>query len=399
MNRMGIIHRVGLVVMVLTLLSVASDNSSYRLNKELNELAAVNEKLGVIEIQPLDKTIVDKKKSDLDHKLMASVLSLDSVHKKENEYKELLVDFSFDHNDELYLVKVDNNLPAEKIAEMYRASTKLVGLVEPNFEVELNGDFNPAAVSLNDLKSQFVVLASEDDNDFVPAPLTVAVVDSGIDSTHPALAGKIVEARNFVPNSDISDNVGHGTHISGIITSEAPNAQIMALKFTDGKTGNLGNLTNALSYAVRNDADVINLSLGLQEDSELLERVIKSAIKKDIVVVAAAGNQNTSEKFYPAAADGVISVAALDKTGGKLYSSNYGDWIDFSVRGQDIYSTFPHNRYKYWSGTSQAAASLTGKIVAEAASTSLEEAVYKVSSEGAMYVDGEGRQLGVKLEK
>jgi len=193
--------------------------------------------------------------------------------------------------------------------------------------------------------------------------VVVAVIDSGVDVTHPDLSGVVVSSWNFMnDSSEVSDELGHGTHTAGIIAKNSPTARIMALKFSDGTNGGLSELIAAIRYAVDNGADIINLSLGFRQDVQSVREVLDYANSKGVIVVAAAGNHRSDEKYYPAALDNVIGVTGLRKNGERLPTSNFGEWVDFSIVAQDVYSTAPGGTYGYRTGTSQAAALVTAVI-------------------------------------
>jgi len=188
---------------------------------------------------------------------------------------------------------------------------------------------------------------------------------------------------NFVSNSnDLTDNHGHGSHIAGIIGAEAgngkgiagisPQVSLMVLKYYDPKvpgTDNLRNTVNAIKYAVKMKAHIINYSGGGTEFSKDEFDAIEEARKQGILFVAAAGNERSNSdkhKYYPAdyGLTNIISVTAIDPSTEVLSSSNYGiETVDIAAPGQNILSTLPNNSYGYMTGTSQATAFVTGAAV------------------------------------
>ena len=174
------------------------------------------------------------------------------------------------------------------------------------------------------------------------------------------------------------DDFGHGTHCSGIIAAIGNNGigiagvswncKIMAVKALDSRgSGSVDDLANAVYYAVDNGADVISMSWGGYFSSQILKEALEYADDHDVVLVAAAGNDNTWEKMYPAAYDMVIAVAATDHNDIKAEFSNYGYWVDVAAPGVDIYSTMPTygtalNAYPY--GYEENYASLSGTSMA-----------------------------------
>jgi thermitase len=221
---------------------------------------------------------------------------------------------------------------------------------------------------------------------------TVAVLDTGAQLDHPALQANFegVKHYDFVGDDNnpterqigadtdgdgIKDDLfGHGTHVAGIVDIVAPNAKIMPLRVLDAEGyGNVFTISQAISYAERNGANVINLSLGSGSRSKLLQQVIKSATAHGVLVAAAAGNSNSSLPHYPAAgngvaasADGLVAVTSVGVTSLGMYSqksdfANYGSWVDVAAPGEGIRSTFPVDSYAYWSGTSMATPFVSGE--------------------------------------
>jgi thermitase len=211
----------------------------------------------------------------------------------------------------------------------------------------------------------------------------VAVLDTGIDYNHPDLAA------NYVPlgynwaynNSDPKDDFGHGTHCAGIIAAELNNSigiagmaqvHIMAEKVLDsGGYGYEDWVANGIIHATDMGANIISMSFGGYGDSELIHDAVKYAYSAGVMLVAAAGNDHTDTKSYPAAYPEVVSVAATDQNDNPAYFSNFGDWIELAAPGVDIYSTMPTyqvtlNYYGYsmnytsLSGTSMACPHVSG---------------------------------------
>jgi subtilisin family serine protease len=234
-------------------------------------------------------------------------------------------------------------------------------------------------------------------------PVTVAVVDTGIAYDHPDLSGNLWTNPDDPPNGqdddgngvvddvhganliDINagpyDDAGHGTHVAGIIGAQGGNGigvtgvnwdtNLMPVKFLDDQgSGSTAIAANAIDYAVREGARVINASWGGPAFSQALYQAIKRAGEQGVLVVAAAGNDgvNTdSEPDYPAGFDlpNVISVAASDRDDRLADFSNYGAAsVDLAAPGEDIYSTVPSDTdssgYETFSGTSMAAPFVTG---------------------------------------
>jgi subtilisin family serine protease len=207
----------------------------------------------------------------------------------------------------------------------------------------------------------------------------VAILDTGVQSDHPALSNSLEalgydfvdndlapvdEANGLDDDGDgrIDELYGHGTHVAGIVHLVAPDARLLPLRVlnSDGR-GNTFRTASAIVYAAHRGADAINLSLGTPEQSVLLREAVNEAARFGAVVVAAAGNLNTAAPQYPAAegcAIGVTSVNASDK---KSSFANYGDWIGVAAPGENIYSALPVNAYASWSGTSMATPFVAGQ--------------------------------------
>lgn len=239
------------------------------------------------------------------------------------------------------------------------------------------------------------------------ADLVVAVLDDGVDFSHPDLAGRMWTNPDEIAGNGIDDDLNgfvddvngwdfcnqdatvqdagdsHGTHVAGSIAASgngagiagvAPNVKIMAVKFLDGTDASCGTdmqAAAAIQYASLEGAHIINASWGGGGFSATLEAAISSAA--DILVVAAAGNANSDNDVspvYPASyeLDNVLSVASIHNEGHLTETTNFGATsVDLSAPGEDILSTLPGNTYGLMSGTSMAAANASG-VAALAAS-------------------------------
>jgi thermitase len=208
--------------------------------------------------------------------------------------------------------------------------------------------------------------------------IKVAVVDTGVDYNNTLLNGKIdsADGYNFVSNTtNTMDDNGHGTGVSGIITTNSDingngllgivgnlNIQIIPVKVlgSDG-TGDSDIIAEGIQYAADKGADIINLSLGGEGASPEIDTAIQYATGKGCVVVAAAGNDNADVKNYsPASNANVIAVSALNEANRKSYYSNYGANVQLAAPGDDIVSTTLNNKYVLMSGTSMATPIVTG---------------------------------------
>lgn len=199
--------------------------------------------------------------------------------------------------------------------------------------------------------------------------IKVGVLDSGI-STHEDLI--IAGGWNFINNtSNCQDDLGHGTHVAGIISAvdnnigvvgAAPNVQIYALKVLDNQgNANWSTIAKAIDWAITNRINVLNMSFGGNTGSKTIERVLKKANDSGILLVAAVGNQgNNAGVNYPAKYETVIAVGATDMHDKLAGFSNTGTELELVAPGVDISSTYLGNSYINLSGTSMAVPHVTG---------------------------------------
>lgn len=200
--------------------------------------------------------------------------------------------------------------------------------------------------------------------------VTIAVIDTGVDYTHPDLASKCVAGYNFVGhNSNPMDDHGHGTHVAGIAAAIGNNgtgvvgvdwsARIMPIKVLNSQgSGYDSDVASGIRYAADHGAKVINMSLGSSEYSYTLEEAVNYAFNKGVTIVAAAGNDGGAVG-YPAACPHVIAVGALDSSDRLASFSNRGSDLDLTAPGVNILSTVPGG-YQKMSGTSMASPVVTG---------------------------------------
>lgn len=202
--------------------------------------------------------------------------------------------------------------------------------------------------------------------------VTVAVLDTGVALTHTMLVTRLLPGLDVVGGDNSPDDEGaglawgHGTHVAGIVARMAPASMILPVRVLDTNgRGNTFLLAYAIEWAVDNGTDVINLSLGTDQDSRVLRDVIERATAHGVIVVAAAGNQNQSLERYPAAYPfkGVLAVTAVDDHNAKAAFANFGPWIDLAAPGVGITSSVigPQGLgYASWSGTSMATPFVSG---------------------------------------
>ncbi|MFO7446172.1 MAG: S8 family peptidase, partial [Ignavibacteriaceae bacterium] len=234
--------------------------------------------------------------------------------------------------------------------------------------------------------------------------IIIAIIDTGVDWDHPDLAANIWVNPNEIPgngidddgngyiddirgwdfgglngtpdNNPMEDSPDHGTHVAGIaaavsdngigVASIGFNSTIMAVKVTQNDLRNnqgqpyivFGN--EGIVYAVDNGARIINCSFGSSGYSILDQEVMDYATENNALIVAAAGNDNSSIPGYPASYRGVLSVASTDASDKRSFFSNYGTEVDVTAPGSSIYSTWQDNNYDHLSGTSMSSPLVAG---------------------------------------
>ncbi|MEB3196972.1 MAG: S8 family peptidase [Candidatus Sericytochromatia bacterium] len=189
------------------------------------------------------------------------------------------------------------------------------------------------------------------------AEVRIAVVDTGIDETHPALRGQIAGTwrasgtlAKFGLGSARDDN-GHGTHCAGIAvangtdgaaTGVAPGCRVLAIKALDRHgAGSTSDIVRGIRWALAHEAKVLSLSVGGVEQSQALTAAVSDALRAGVVVVAAMGNEGKEVKNFPAALAGVIAVGAVNHADQPASFSTRGSWISVCAPGVGIWSTSP----------------------------------------------------------
>lgn len=201
----------------------------------------------------------------------------------------------------------------------------------------------------------------------------IAILDTGVKRTHPDLQGRIGAARNFVTgDAAASDDHGHGTMVAGIAAADTNNGQgiagaaydarIMPVKVLDSAgVGFDDDIAAGIVWAAQNGAEIINLSLAGAGSTSLLRDAVAYAIDRNVIVVAAAGNEGLDTVSYPAAYPGVIAVGATDHMGDITWYSNRGAWVDVVAEGfQTVSTSISPGLYEVGGGTSFASPFVAG---------------------------------------
>ncbi|HSK11951.1 MAG TPA: S8 family serine peptidase, partial [Phnomibacter sp.] len=213
--------------------------------------------------------------------------------------------------------------------------------------------------------------------------IVIAIVDDAVERNHPDLSANIWVNPKEIPGNGIDDDGNgyvddingwdfadndnnpdpptteyyHGTHVAGIASATTNNntgmasigfsCKLMCIKSAGANPRSLSSIATygGIIYAANNGANIINCSWGSKTFSSTNQETIDYAISKGSIVVAAAGNDASSELYYPATYIGVISVASTDVNDVKSGFSNYGSWVKISAPGSSIYSTIPNSTY------------------------------------------------------
>ena len=221
--------------------------------------------------------------------------------------------------------------------------------------------------------------------------VTVAVLDTGVDSTAPDLAGDVSTGPDYTAGADppgYQPPLEHGTYIASLIAGHgsgpgdtlgvmgvAPDAKVLAVRviLDDGEPGLQAYnqdkrfadaISNGIYYAVRHGATIINMSLGSADPAGNLRAAIGYAVSRGVVVVASAGNDGTSSGFapyiYPASFTGVIAVAAVTSSGARAFFSEQNSSVLLSAPGVGVIGAGPGGEYLDAEGTSPSAALVSG---------------------------------------
>ena len=246
-----------------------------------------------------------------------------------------------------------------------------VGYVEPDYPVQAL-DTIPNDPSFPNQYALQAIRAPQGWDISTGSPsVTIAIVDSGVDLGHPDLAGKLVQGIDFVNNDAIpQDDYGHGTHVAGIAAAQTNNgigiagvswgARILPIKVLDAfGQGSFSNVAAGIIWATDRGAQVINLSVGGANYSQILADAVSYADQRGVLLVASAGNAGSNFVLYPAHLPQVMAVAATNSSNQRAGFSNYGPEIDIAAPGEAILSLWPGG-YNTLSGTSMAAPYVSG---------------------------------------
>ena len=214
-----------------------------------------------------------------------------------------------------------------------------------------------------------------DDNrlDYTGRNITVAIVDSGIDTETTELHGKVVLEKKIVSDGKKNDTK-HGTAVASIIAAEpyteknvegiATGVSIVSIDVTDQENGrvNVKDLADGINFAVDNKVDIINVSVGCLENNRELKNAVDRAIDSDIIIVASAGNYTKDDILYPSKYDGVLSVGSLSKQRKIKYPQGNIKKKVIYLPGENIVAAIGKGKYTGCDGTSFSNAICSGLV-------------------------------------
>ena len=200
--------------------------------------------------------------------------------------------------------------------------------------------------------------------------IKIAIIDTGIDYNHNEVSRNFIRKKgyNFIKdNDDPFDDDGHGTHVAGIAAGKncgvAPDATLYAVKVLDSDgSGSDATIAAGIEWAMLNNIDIANMSIGGPTASRALEEMCRLASQNNVLLIAAAGNEGYGPEYPAAFGDCVIAVAAVNMNNKHASFSNIWETNDISAPGVDIYSCYPGGEYRIWDGTSMATPHVSGAL-------------------------------------
>jgi len=356
---------------------------------------------------------------------------------KPKPVKKVFVRNNFNKDEVVLLYPAGSDSDAQRVAEQYGLKTiekvnlasiktgmllantggknplklsKRINRAEKNIEATTNSSFGLASLNLlpaSKNAANYSMNATGVDTVHQTTKgqgIKICMVDTPIDIYHSSFANAHIDTLDFTDYSpDTTESLLHGTLVAGVIVSQnkhigiAPNAHLLSVgafgyskKAPYRLQGSSSDIAKAINSCIQYKADIINLSFTGGRDS-LLEKVVKKAIEKGIVVVAAAGNGGYwGSTIYPALIPGVLTATATDKNR-KLYElANRGSFVDIAAPGVNILTVAPGDKYELASGTSISTAHVTG-IIALLLSQRRAEPISKTLSESALDLGKPGR--------
>ncbi len=287
---------------------------------------------------------------------------------------------------DLYILQYDT-LEETVMAYKYYLSCKNVEYVEPDFVVSAEAS-EPSTAALDGSASEVyyeivdkVESWHTSENGFEDikeelaqtklAPILVAVLDSGVDTDHEIFENRLVESNVNLSSSgeenSCEDDYGHGTHVAGIVVDNTlSNVTVKPYKVLNNRgKGTVSLIAIAVDLAVQDGADIINMSLSSQGESQTMTDSVNAAVENNVNVVVAAGNNRAdlSKTYYtPACIESAITVSACTKDYELASYSSYNGAVDIAAFGDDVKSAYLNNTYTLLDGTSMAAPQVAAGI-------------------------------------
>ena len=337
----AVVFVIGTVFVPTGTLAAETEEAEAAANAQLEDLVVAHDENGSAALEDLDEGKYD----GFIYKLR------EDVTKKEVREMEAAIDeLGEDSAAGAVAPVIDKELytadSIETIEEV--ADADMIEYIEPDYTISLLGTndlyYDEFGWFLEMIKVPYVWEKGE-----FGEGITVAVIDSGVMMNHPDFENtKFADPYNAMNDSaDVTDSVGHGTGVAGIIaasynnkrglTGVMPQVTVMPVKAVNGFTsGTYSKVIKGIHYAADHGADVINISLGDTTDSEALHEACDQAAAKCVILVAAAGNDGENSIYYPASYNSVVSVGSIERDGEHSDFSTYNEYIDAVAPGRGI---------------------------------------------------------------
>lgn len=314
------------------------------------------------------QAIEGKIKDDKEKQEFAAQLGINGTGSKSGEIGQAEIENSLAEGYDVIRLPEEVD-PALFIEEIQKAAGDIVS-IQPDYIMELAAEADtetvllqkePAAVYGNILDREADL--QEAWKRSKGAGVTVALLDTGVDTSHPDLEGHVLEGYDFVNDrkgaydAELGMEQAHGTHIAGIIAGAAPEAEILPLKVFENGRAYTSDILEAIAFAKEQGTAIVNMSFGSMDDNQALREAMEES---GLFFVCAVGNNRRDlgeTPIYPASfgLENSISVAALNQDLGLSYFSNYGEGADIAAWGRDVYSCFPGGEHGVLDGSSMAA--------------------------------------------
>ena len=201
----------------------------------------------------------------------------------------------------------------------------------------------------------------------------VAILDTGVDASHDSLSGINITEISLLDESYAHENLGHGTGIASVIAGQeedfmgiAPSSEILSVRvLNESGEGDSFTVAKGIVAAVEQGADIINLSLGGMNGSIVMDNAIEYAKSNNVLMVSAVGNEGVQGVSFPARHKDVVAVTSVDAKSRVSTFSNYGEAVDIAAPGVGVVTAWGENEFVQFSGTSIAAAFVTGALASE----------------------------------